>query len=118
MYPRLSHINPKNIPDQMITPIAYLIRKDDSNIEPSDRVRIVQVWEDYLFLLRKANTARGKSVDRKSSVNWEVFYKYAIEPYKQLHSTMKEEQGKQKKGTFNVQGRTRYGVHFNCNFEN
>ena len=103
IYSRLGHVNLKNIPDNMITPVTYFIRKDDNNIEPSDRVRIVQVWEDYLFLLVTTNSGRGKGVDRKSPVDWEMFYQYAVEQYKQLLSTMKEEQALQKQGQFKAE---------------
>ena len=48
-YPRLSYVNPKNIPEQVITPITSL---------NSDRVRIVQV-----------NAARGEGVERTSPTN-------------------------------------------------
>ena len=52
------------------------------------------------ILLITVNSDRGENMDRKSPVDWETFYKYAIESYKQLLSTMKEEQAKQKQGTF------------------
>ena len=80
-----------------------MVKKDQNNIEPSDRVRIVQLWKDYLFLLVKVNAAREEGVDRKSPVNWEVFYKFTIGPYKQLLATMEEEQGKQKIAMFKVE---------------
>lgn len=81
-YPKLSHISPRNIPEQVIKPITQLIKKDQSNIEQSDRVRIVQVREEYLVLLIKISSARKAGAHRKFPVNWEVFYKYTIDPYK------------------------------------
>ena len=73
-YPTLIEFNPKNIPEQGMIPIASLINKDESNFEPSDRVRILQIWGGYLFLLVKANTAQGKGEARKIPTDWEVFY--------------------------------------------
>ena len=61
-YPKLNHVDLGNIPEHAIQPITQLVSKDQSNIEPSDRVRNVQIWKDYLFLLVKVKASRKKGL--------------------------------------------------------
>ena len=53
-------------------------------------------------MLSSVNASLGKS-EKKSPINWETFYDYAIESYKLLLATMKGERANQKQGIFKVE---------------